>query len=69
LFQAGENVKTLEEVEYEMNKLLNEADSISDFLIEDNLEDENLKEELQKRQIICRSKALALLWVMDEKSA
>jgi hypothetical protein len=60
-------MKTRKEIENESGKLWLNADKISDFLLEDVLEDGKIAEELQKIQESYRNRAFALWWVLDEK--
>jgi hypothetical protein len=60
-------MKSEKEINKEIKNLANEADGISDFIMQRITHDEIIVKSLTEREIFCRSKYLALLWVLDEK--
>jgi hypothetical protein len=60
-------MRSYEEINSEISKLWDEADKISDFLMGDILDDNNVRKELQDMQIMRRGKVIALLWVLNKE--
>lgn len=60
-------MKTKKEIDREIKELDDEANGIDDLLLMHVIRDKRLADEMQKRQMSCRAKILALLWVEDDE--